>query len=52
MCVSRFTDIDDSTLDDVISSITHNFPNIGISMLTDTYMHQIYMFLEDEFGIL
>ena len=34
LCVSRFTDIDDSTLDDVISSITHNFPNIGISMLT------------------
>ena len=34
MCMSRFTDIDDSTLDDVISSITHNFPNIGISMLT------------------
>ena len=34
LSASRFTDIDDNTLDLVIASITHNSPNVGISMLT------------------
>ena len=33
VCISRFTDVDDATLDSVISRISDNFPNIGISMI-------------------
>ena len=34
LCVTRFSDINDSTLDSVLASITRNSPNIGIAMLT------------------